>query len=191
MTVSTAGVHLHRLQCTARYHSHAGNAILDLTPQKHSPGTETRRAAMRHQADGLLNTVLRAAATALIGAGASLLWFVGRARPERAARHRQAGLFLRRRRHRHQARRLADGRPHVCGIPGAAKAGPSVSGGDDPWRQPDRHELHRHARRARGLGAVFPAPRLRGLCGRPGGARPRGAVVAGERAGVGRQPGAP
>ena len=53
---------------------------------------------------------------------------------------------------------------------------------DDPWRQPDRHELHRHAGRPRRLGAIFPAPRLRGLCGGPGGARPLGALARSRRA---------
>ena len=140
---------------------------------------------MRHPSNALLNTVLRAAATALIGAGGLADVVRRRARPERAAGHRQAGLLLRRRHHRRQARGLADGRPHVCGVPGAAEDDAPVSGGDDPRRQPDRHQLHRHAGRARGLGAVLPAPRLRGLRGRPGGARARRAVVAGERAGVG------
>ena len=82
---------------------------------------------------------------------------------------------------------IADRRPHVCRIPGAAAAGAPLSRGDDPWRQPDRHQFHRHAGRARGLGAVFPAPRLCGLRGRPGGARPRRPVVAGERPGLRRQ----
>ena len=53
---------------------------------------------------------------------------------------------------------------------------PSLSDRDGPWRQPDRHQLHRHARRPRGLGAVFRAPRLRRLRGRSGGARPRRAT---------------
>ena len=49
---------------------------------------------------------------------------------------------------------------------------------DDPRRQPDRHQLHRHAGRPRRLGAVFRPPRPRRLCGRPGGARPLGAFLA-------------
>ena len=43
----------------------------------------------------------------------------------------------------------------------SARAALPLSGGDDPRQLADRHQFHRHAGRPRGLGAVFPAPRLR------------------------------
>ena len=76
-----------------------------------------------------------------------------------------------------------DGRADVCRVLDPEDAAASLSGRHDPRRQPDRHQLHRHAGRPRRLGAIFPAPRLCGLCGRSGGARPRRALVAGARAG--------
>ena len=45
---------------------------------------------------------------------------------------------------------------------------------DGAWRDPDRHQFHRHAGRAHGLGGIFPAPGLCGLRHRPAGARARG-----------------
>ena len=72
-------------------------------------------------------------------------------------------------------------------IPAAAPS--SLSDRDGAWRQPDRHQLHRHARRPRRLGAIFRAPRLRRLRGRPGRARPRRVLVAaGVRAGAALAP---
>ena len=73
--------------------------------------------------------------------------------------------------------------PDVCGIFHSADAEIALPDRDDPRRQPDRHQFHRHAGRPRRLGAIFPAPRARGLCGRPGGARPLGAFVAVARTG--------
>src|SRR6202044_3788182 len=59
-------------------------AFSDLQPDATKEfARETRRAMMGRQADGLLNTLLRTAATALIGAAASLSWFIG-ARAENA-----------------------------------------------------------------------------------------------------------
>src|SRR5579871_6887759 len=48
----------------------------------------------------------------------------------------------------------------------------SLSDRDGAWRHAVGHDLYRHARRPRRLGAIFRAPRLRGLCGRPTGPRP-------------------
>ena len=112
-------------------------------------------------------------------------------RTERAARDRQAGVFLRRRHHRPEAGGIADRRAHVRRVPGAGAPRSSLPGDHDPWRQPDRDQFHRYAGRTRRLGAIFPAPGLCGLCRRPGGARPRRPVVAGERAGVGGEHFAP
>ena len=67
-------------------------------------------------------------------------------------------------------------------IPAARSA--SLSDRDGARRQPDRHQFHRHARRPRGLGAVFRAPRLRGLRGRPG--RRAAAPPIGRRSPTGR-----
>ena len=93
-------------------------------------------------------------------------------------------LFLRRRQDRPLGRRQPDGRPHVRRVHDPAAAASSLSDRDGARRQPDRHQLHRHARRPRGLGAIFRAPRLRGLRGRPGGARTLRALVAAARSGA-------
>ena len=82
------------------------------------------------------------------------------------------------------ARRQPDGRAHVCRVHDPAAAAPSLSDRDGARRQPDRHQLHRHPRRARRLGAIFRAPRLCGLCRRSGGARALGPLVAGARTGA-------
>ena len=102
----------------------------------------------------------------------------------RTAHARERELFLRRRQDRHVGRGQPGRRPDVCRVHDPGPAHPSLSDRDGARRQPDRHQLHRHARRARGLGAVFRAPRLRRLRGRPGGARPRRVLVAGVRAGA-------
>ena len=70
----------------------------------------------------------------------------------------------------------ADGRADVRRVHDPAAAAPPLSDRDGARRQPDRHQLHRHARRPRRLGAIFRAPRLCRLCGRPGRARPRRAT---------------
>ncbi len=84
--------------------------------------------------------------------------------------------------------RLADDRADVCRILHPEDALPPLPDRDDPRRQPDRHQLHRHAGRPRRLGAVFRAPRPRRLRGRPGGARPRRAFLAVAGQGRRRQP---
>ena len=112
----------------------------------------------------------------------------GAARPCAGARAARAGerqLLLRRREDRHLGRRQPHGRAYVCRVHDSGAAPSSISDRDGAWRQPDRHQLHRHARWPRGLGAVFRAPRLRRLRGRSGGARPRRVLVAaGVRAGA-------
>ena len=62
-------------------------------------------------------------------------------------------------------------RPDVCRIPHPGEADASLSDHHGARRHALGHELDRHARRPRRLGAVFRAPRLRGLRRRP--ARPR------------------
>ncbi len=84
--------------------------------------------------------------------------------------------------------RLADDRADVRRIFHPEDADAPLPRRDDPRRQPDRHELHRHAGRPRRLGAVFRAPRPRRLCGRSGGARPLGAFLAVAGHGRRRQP---
>ena len=88
-------------------------------------------------------------------------------------------LFLCRRQDRHDGEGQPDRRPHVCRVHDPAAPASSLSDRDGAWRQPDRHQLHRHARRPRRLGAVFRAPRLRGLHRRSGRTRPLRALVAG------------
>ena len=99
----------------------------------------------------------------------------------------QDRLFLRRRQDRHVSAGLAGDRADVRRIFHSEDAEPSPPHRDDPRRQPDRHEFHRHAGRPRGLGAVFRPPRPRRLCGRSGGARPLGAFLAIAGQGRGRQ----
>ncbi len=89
----------------------------------------------------------------------------------RAADHRGAGLFLRR-------RPICDGerwpdhdRPDVRAIPDTCAAQAPLSGRHVARRGPDRHQLSRHARRAHGLGRIFSAPGLCGVCSRPARAR--------------------
>ncbi len=105
------------------------------------------------------------------------------ARSHEAARPRHLRLSLRRRPDRPLDQGLADGRPDVRGILHSAAAALALPDRDDPRQLADRHQLHRHAGRPRRLGAIFPAARLRGLRGRPGGARPLRALVAVARSG--------
>ena len=71
-------------------------------------------------------------------------------------------------------------RPHLCrrsdvrriSHPGATDA--SVSDRHGAWRHALGHEIYRHARWPRRLGAIFRAPRLCGLCRRSAGPRPVG-----------------
>ena len=63
------------------------------------------------------------------------------------------------------------GRADVCRIPHPGEADASLSDHLRARRHALGRELDRHLRRPRRLGAVFRAPRLRGLCRRP--ARPR------------------
>ena len=101
---------------------------------------------------------------------------------------RQDRLSVRRRQDRLVGARLADDRAHVRRILHSEDADAPLPDRDDPRRQPDRHQLHRHAGRPRRLGAVFRAARPRGLCGRSGGARPLGAFLAVAGQGRRRQP---
>ena len=91
---------------------------------------------------------------------------------------RQDRLFLRRRQDRLVGAGLADDRADVRRILHPEDADAPLPDRDDPRRQPDRHQLHRHAGRPRRLGAIFRAARPRRLCGRSGGARPLGAFLA-------------
>ena len=100
---------------------------------------------------------------------------------------RQDRLSVRRRQDRPVGAGLADDRADVCRILHPEDADAPLPDRDDPRRQPDRHELHRHAGRPRRLGAVFRAARPCGLCGRSGGARPLGAFLAVAGQGRGRQ----
>ena len=63
-------------------------------------------------------------------------------------------------------------RPDVRRDPHPGEADASLSDHHGAWRLDVRHQLHRHARRPRRLGAVFRPPGLRRLCGRPAGPRP-------------------
>ena len=108
---------------------------------------------MGQHSEKILNTVLRAAASALIGAGASLHVARRRARPDAGRWYRQAGLFLRRRRHRSEPegsptvghmyveyqvpQRLAHPYPVVM-IHGGSQTGTNFTGtpdGRDGWAQ--------------------------------------------------------
>ena len=104
----------------------------------------------------------------------------GRGSRRRAAADgaRQDRLSVRRRQDRLVGAGLADDRADVRRILHPEDADAPLPDRDDPRRQPDRHQLHRHAGRPRRLGAVFRAARPRGLCGRSGGARPLGAFLA-------------
>ena len=102
----------------------------------------------------------------------------------RTALARERELLLRRRQDRFLGRRQSHGRTDVRRVHDPGAAPPPLSDRDGARRQPDRHQLHRHAGRPRRLGAVFRAPRLRRLRGRPGGARALRALVAGARSGA-------
>ena len=90
---------------------------------------------------------------------------------EGAARHRQAGLLLRRRKIFAGRRQAGDERPDLCGVPGAAQAHPALSAGDRARRRADRDQFHRTTDGREGW-TQLSAARLCGLRRRAARARP-------------------
>ena len=114
---------------------------------------------------------------AFVAAASAFALMVLRRRRRRRQRAADAGarrLFLRQREDGDRGRQDLCHRPDVCRRARAGAPHACLSDRDGAWRHHVGREFHRHARRARGLGAIFRAARLCGLCGRSAGARALG-----------------